>query len=285
MDIDLEPPRDELISSLPIHLSTSLSPNLQLHQFPLLTRPLQVPPSAERAGKRITSRLKPSTRRFEIHVPVDVRPEVWNADKAKEQGVSRLEDDRERNQEPKLKMKEGEVPRLSEVRLRSEQIPQTGVYMLGIVRDGKLHLHPIDETHQFRPSLTYLDMQSRKNKRSGYNSDSDDGPPPDPDDPNPVVAPKREKKASSDSKEVQVSAKRTDDKGGFGGAGGGLSAARREILTLIRNEDDENWETLEFCDVATDAAGQSFEEAFSRTDEVLECKSDITAFVKDINGL
>lgn len=53
---------------------------------------------------------------------------------------------------------------------------------------------------------------------------------------------------SGEAKEVQVSAKRGDDKGGF--AAGGLSAARREILQIIRSEEEEGWESLEFCDVA-----------------------------------
>ncbi|TFK30595.1 hypothetical protein FA15DRAFT_17087 [Coprinopsis marcescibilis] len=280
MDID-DSLDDELISTLPIHFSDSLSPNLQLHQFPLLTRPLQVPPSAERAGKRIVSRVKPNTKRYEIHVPVDTRPEVWNIDKAKEFGAFRVDDDREKNQEQKLKLKEGEEPRLSEIRLRSEEIHHQGVYVLGIVRDGKLHIQPINETHQMRPSLTYLDAQSRKNRRSGYDSDSDDGPPPDPDDPTPAVLQKKEKKAAGEAREVQVSAKRSDDKGGFAG----ISAARREILQLIRAEEDEAWENLEFCDIKTDASATSFESMFSQNNDVLRCDSDITTFVKGIKDL
>jgi len=127
---------DELITSLPIHLTNNLGQDVQLHQFPLLTRPLETPPSALRSGKRISARIRPTARRLEIHVPADIRPEVWNPDKGKELGAARLEDDREKNQEPKMKMKEGEEPRLSEVRLRSEEIPQRNTYMLGIVRDG-----------------------------------------------------------------------------------------------------------------------------------------------------
>lgn len=124
---------DELVSVLPIHYSNGLAPNIQVHQFPLLTRPLQAPPSALLSGKRINARIKPNTRRLEVHVPADSRPEVWNADRAKELGSARLDDDREKNQD---KAKEGEEPRLSEVRLRSEEIPQKGSHMLGIVRNG-----------------------------------------------------------------------------------------------------------------------------------------------------
>jgi DNA-directed RNA polymerase-3 subunit RPC5 len=132
---------DELVSVLPIHYANALLHNVQLLQYPLLTRPLEVPPSAAASGKRIKARIKPGVRRIEVHVPADTRPEVWNKERALDLGTARLEDDKEKNQETisagKLKQEDGDRSRLSEVRLRSEEIPQIGVYMLGIVRDGK----------------------------------------------------------------------------------------------------------------------------------------------------
>jgi DNA-directed RNA polymerase-3 subunit RPC5 len=117
---------------------------------------------------------------------------------------------------------------------------------------GKLHLHPISETHQFRPTLSHLDVLSRKNRRSrgggGSDSDSDDGPPPDPDEVAPVVAPKKEKKGTTELREVHVTARKSDDQNGPGQ--GGLSAVRREMLHIIRAEEDEKWQDLEFSDVA-----------------------------------
>lgn len=118
---------------------------------------------------------------------------------------------------------------------------------------GELHLHPVSETHQFRPTLTYLDFLSQKNRRRGgmgSDSDSDDGPPPDPDDPTPVAPTKKEKKASGEAKEVQVSARKADDKGGMQPFQGGLSTVRREMLQAIRAEEDESWEDLHYNDVA-----------------------------------
>ena len=80
---------------------------------------------------------------------------------------------------------------------------------------GKLHLHPISEIHQLRPTLTYLDILSRKNRRRGpgSDSDSDDGPPPDPDEVPVAATPKKEKKTSGDEKEVHVTARKSDDSG------------------------------------------------------------------------
>lgn len=258
--------QDEIINRIPIRLSNRLS--LQIHQFPLLSRPLQAPPSAEASGKRITARIKSQSRVLEIHVPADTRTEVYNSERGHEFGKGQLDDDREKNQERKGgKGREGEEPRLAEIRLRSEEIPHRGTQMLGIVHESKhashyaplfrdslthqdeLHLHPINATHQFRPTLTYLDILSRKSRRRAgddSDSDSDDGPPPDPDEPVPVTAAKKkEKKATAgDAKEVQVSARRTDDKGGNLSQ---LSNARKEMLAIIRAEQDESWQDLQFC--------------------------------------
>ncbi|KAF9475609.1 hypothetical protein BDN70DRAFT_813812 [Pholiota conissans] len=274
---------DELVSVLPIHYSDTLFPNVHIHQFPLLTRPLQAPPSAVLSGKRITARYKAEARRLEIHVPVDTRPEVYNAEKSKTLGAGRAEDDREKNQEKPFR--DGEDPRLSQVRLRSEQIPQRGAQVLGIVRDGKLHLHPISETHQFRPTLTHLDVLSRKNRRTrggGSDSDSDDGPPPDPDEVAPAAAPPKEKKFPTDLREVHVTARKTDDQNGPGQ--GGLSAVRRDMLHIIRAEEDEKWQDLEFSD-PTDQSSTVFESIFSQSNELLECSTNISTFIKSIKGL
>lgn len=114
-------------------------------------------------------------------------------------------------------------------------------------------MHPTSEIHQFRPTLTYLDLLSQKSKRSrgggGDDSDSDDGPPPDPDEvPPETTAPRKEKKVG-ESKEVHATARKSDDVGGPGGVGV-LSTVRREMLQMIRMEEEEKWEDLTFCDVA-----------------------------------
>ena len=122
-----------MVSSLPIRFSDRLS--LQIHQFPLLSRPLQPPPSALASGKRIKARIKPGVHRLEVHVPADTRPDVWNADRGREHGQARVEDDKQREQGAAAN-DERDTPRLSEVRLLSDPIPQNGVHMLGVVRNG-----------------------------------------------------------------------------------------------------------------------------------------------------
>lgn len=114
---------------------------------------------------------------------------------------------------------------------------------------GALHLHPINETHQLRPTLTYLDALNRKSRRTrGADSDSessDNGSPPDPDEVTPVVVPKKGKKPAGEAKEVQVAARKAEEKGGRD-LQGGMSAMRREMLMSLRAEEEEEWQDLTF---------------------------------------
>jgi DNA-directed RNA polymerase-3 subunit RPC5 len=122
---------DPVVASLPIYLSTGLAPNLQLYQYPLLQRPLQVPPSAKVAGKRINARFKPETDIIEIHVPFDTREEVWNKEKSREYGQSSREEDGQ-------KVTSKEEKHLDDLRLRSERIQERAVYMVGVIRESEL---------------------------------------------------------------------------------------------------------------------------------------------------
>jgi DNA-directed RNA polymerase III subunit RPC5 len=117
-----------------------------------------------------------------------------------------------------------------------------------IIISGALHLHPINETHQLRPTLTYLDALNRKSRRSrGTDSDADssDGSPPDPDEASPVSSPKKAKKAAGEAKDVQVAARKAEEKGSRD-LQGGLSAMRREMLLSLRAEEDEEWQALAY---------------------------------------
>ena len=303
---------DEVVGVMPIHYTNTLAPNVAILQFPLLTRPLEVPPSAAASGKRIKARIKPNVRKLEVHVPADARPEVWNKERASILGVARLEDDREKNQESKVKQREGEQPRLSEVRMSSEEIPRTGAYMLGVVRNGtspplllvlysirfqgRLSLHPIAETHQLRPTLTYMDHLSRKKGgRGGDDSGSeDDGPPQDPDEVAAEVI--KKEKPEPQAKEVQVSVRKStpDEKNVLGG----LSVQRRELLSHIRAEEDDPWEELVYNDgvvwahvvfrsnllsdmsLKSDESRDTFESLLSKEEQELQTSDNMSIFIQ-----
>ncbi|KAG8928835.1 hypothetical protein FRC03_002415 [Tulasnella sp. 419] len=291
MDVD-----DELIATIPVHLSSQLSSNLHLHQFPLLNRPLQVPPSAASSGKRIRARYKPKVGRYEIQVPVDMRPEVWNPEKGKEYGAARYDEDKEElaatglgqpvDKKPKKKKKglaesdEEEIDtknekskRLGELRLRSEQIANKGDYYVGILKNGELHLHPISQTHQFRPSLTYLDVLSRKAKPQVGDDEEEDEDEGNAD------------KGKAPARDVQISARGSGEGAGGAAAMGGLSAVRREMIATMRKEQEEKWHDLDWYDEKTSQAEASFNALFSTSQQALHSKSHLGDTLKSIKGL
>ncbi|KAG8882785.1 hypothetical protein FRB97_007719 [Tulasnella sp. 331] len=228
-----------------------------------------------------------------MHVPVDRRKEVWNTERASEQGGAREEGDKEerrvRDEEAegigmqkeeagssgsKLKKKgkgkmrsddedsdddlddisrkgkgkrnggggtngEKSAP-LGEVRLRSDKVDKNGDYFVGVMRDGKLHLHRISEIQQFRPTLTYLDVMARqKSKPATLDDEGDGGDEVEP--AIPASAPK--------AREVVVSARGSE---ASGGGMGQMSALRREMISAARKEQKEGWVDLEWFDEMVD---------------------------------
>lgn len=58
---------------------------------------------------------------------------------------------------------------------------------------------------------------------------------------------KKEPKPTGEARDVTVSIKKVDDKGAQS-LTGGLTTARREMLHVLRVEEDEPWDELEYCD-------------------------------------
>jgi DNA-directed RNA polymerase-3 subunit RPC5 len=149
--------------------------------------------------------------------------------------------------------------------------------------------------------LTYLDVNNRKSRYGGGDdSDSDDGPPPDPDEPAPTPVLKKDKKPIGETKEIQVAARRAaDDKS----MQGGLSQARRDMLVILRNEEDEAWQDLdvfgeEVCAselshqrpvdlllTQTTESADAFESLLSKEDHMLDCQFQLSKFMAETSGL
>ncbi|PWY99609.1 hypothetical protein BCV70DRAFT_200542 [Testicularia cyperi] len=194
------PPDSELVASLPVYLSNSLLDTSSLHvfQYPIYPRdrPLPVPYSAASRGHKVTSRWRPRTNHVEVDLPLDVREEVYNADRGSEFGAgadiiaqkqaradaahggssgagdnadirapgrsSRVKKEEEAQQQQQRGPK-----RLENVRLESSEIPNATSYMVGIIRDQALHLTELSSVVQLRPSMNYLDAidEARETER------------------------------------------------------------------------------------------------------------------------
>jgi len=254
-----------VVASLPIYLSTALVPNVQLYQYPLLQRALEVPPSAKIAGKKINARIKPETDIIEIHIPFDTRDDVWNKKQSREYGQYRHEEDGQ-------KAISKEEMRLDDLRLRSERIRDGAAYMVGVIRDNQLHLHRVSATYKFRPNLAYVDLQSqqtarrRRGEEEGVLSDEAE-------EEEEQETKLRKGKALGEAKEVIVSARKT----GESKFPTGMSDMRRELLRNLRAEELEPWISLKYQDETTSSS--HFEGLIAKKDTHLECTSSMAAML------
>ena len=179
------PPDSELVASLPVYLSKSLLGDSSLHvfQYPIYPRdrPLPVPYSAAARGLKVSSRWRPKANRVEVELPLDVREEVYNADRGAEfgQGAEMLAQRQARadaahggaslsepsasssrtrvKQEKEEEQAKRGPKKLEKIKLESSQVPNATEYMVGVLRDQALHLTRLESIVQLRPSMNYLD--------------------------------------------------------------------------------------------------------------------------------
>lgn len=194
---DLDPD-DEIAYTLPVYMNQSMSPNLNLFQYPLHHRAPQVSEWAAARGQSVTARMKEQVERFELEIPIDMRPEVWDEDKAEQLGFTAEDSGK--------KGKGRDEGWGNKMRLRSEAVPEVTGYWAGVVHDGEyatrkeifglttkyfpgaLHLHPVSRLQQLRPTLGYLDAleaqdraeKERARRRENGEDDDDDDDEPEP---------------------------------------------------------------------------------------------------------
>jgi DNA-directed RNA polymerase-3 subunit RPC5 len=125
---DLDPD-DEIAYTLPVYMTQTLSPALSLFQYPLHHRVPQVSEWAAARGQSVTARMKEHVDRFELEIPIDMRPEVWDEERAEGLGFA--------PEDSGKKGKGREEGWGSKMRLRSEPVPEVTGYWAGIVHDGE----------------------------------------------------------------------------------------------------------------------------------------------------
>lgn len=172
----------EPVVSLPVYVSASVPPSsrLELFQYPLYARgrPLPVPATAAQRGQRVTSRWRPHANRVEMEIPLDMRETVYNHDRGMEwaensasMGVIPTPG------EPIVKQEDRAMDapsRFDRMRLESHAVPNATHYMVGTVRDGELHLVPLDAVLQLRPSMQHVDLMSQAEDQNRRMPTSDD---------------------------------------------------------------------------------------------------------------
>jgi DNA-directed RNA polymerase-3 subunit RPC5 len=211
MDLD---PNDRLVAELDVEVCNDLQQlksNLVLLQQPLRPawRPYNVPSNT-------TARFKPNAKRLELQQPLDPKCANYN------EGVE-------------------EIKRVTSLTLRSSLVdPPKCDFAVGVIRNGRLLLLPVNYTLQLRPHLSHLNADtSNKAKAGGQGEDTDeemgmednDGP---------------EIKQELTAIEVQVKRRETERQ----------QAARLKSYTYLQQEEEaEAWVNLQVHHGSSAAAG------------------------------
>ncbi|GAA5957456.1 hypothetical protein JCM3765_001148 [Sporobolomyces pararoseus] len=283
-----EPPTDDeddpIEKELDVYYTPQFLSSLTLLQYP--DRPPQpqtahplLPPgmrprdeanSTRPSQGKLQAKYKTNTQHLELTLPMEMNPQRWNEEQAKTfaQGVIEEKDkQREREQEKKGRRKkrndqddeeerryreEKDLRRLDKMVYASTEVPEVTSYLVGVIKDNALHLNPVTQTFQLRPSLTYLDnllaIERRAKREAARNDDVSDEEISD------TELKKEEAKA------VQVSIKSGEQpKGPLGGGNGRAGAG---LFAPLRAEEGEEWKPIQHYHANTDAAHKALDQMF-----------------------
>lgn len=268
------PPRPETLHPL---LPQSMRPDVDAED--------DAPPRVQ-----LEARYKPSSQHLEVDIPVEKNSQRYNRERGQSmaQGVIRAvttadtgddEDAKGKGKKRSRKVKEDtpkpiededEQPKeLEKITYRSTSVPDVTNYLVGVVKDGEhgpstaaglvadaargsgsLHLSPVTQTFQMRPSLSYLDniitLERRRKREAKANADSDHESEAEISD---TEIKKEEAKA------VQVSVK-LNAEGASRAPGGGNGRADASLFAPLRAEEGETWVKLAHHPVRVSGSGR-----------------------------
>ncbi|GAA6050482.1 hypothetical protein JCM3770_002617 [Rhodotorula araucariae] len=294
---------DPIVRRLPVYYTPHYLESLCLLQYP--DRPPHpdsahplLPPSLRpdwprdpsTSAGRLQAKYKPHSQHLELVLPIEKHPDRWNEDDAQRYAAGLVEDrDRQREREHEAKKGKGrrrrkdngaqededeqryreekESRRLDKMVYASTGVPEVTSYLVGVVKNDALHLNPVNQTFQLRPSLTYLDNLlaiERRNKRQAQQNDDDDE--------SDVSDTELKKEAA---KAVQVSIKQQQAQQQNGGqaqnpmARGGNGRAGASLFDPLRAEEAEDWKPVKHYHANTEAAEDAFKRLLAKTDKKL----------------
>ncbi|KAF1773555.1 DNA-directed RNA polymerase III subunit Rpc5 [Phytophthora cactorum] len=201
---------DPVVREIPVHLADELRRNLYMVQFPLRPtyRPMPEPPRR--------ARIKPNNQLMQLDFPVDQRSEHFDQDA-----------------EEYLKQKH--------LRLQSSSVPALSNYVVGVFRQGQLHLTPLSAVMQMRPSLSHIDDAANEEEEDIEVEEKVEPPP-------------------AEMKEVQFQFKKKQSERA-------LSAIQNSYAYKKQQIDAENWIELQVQDKSSAGADDEFENLFSEKEE------------------
>ena len=240
----------EVIASIPVYLARSLpaGASLQVFQYPTYSagRPLPIPDSSKERGIYSSARWRPKANMVEVNLPLDMRREMYNHETGEVMGANLGEEttkgkSKVKKEEGGSSISERRPTKLNKIRLQSTEIPNATRYMVGVIRDGAMHLTRLDGVLQLRPSLHHLDAmdaaenEQKRRMKDGADSGGEEAGPPG-------------SKAASKARALNVSIKEDPNQGGARAKGNPFVDHREKIMASQRDAENEPWVELDWQD-------------------------------------
>ncbi|KAJ1659657.1 hypothetical protein IWQ61_001308 [Dispira simplex] len=240
---------DEVVAEFDVFQAERLGKYLTLVQYPLKTSTrfhtdLEVPKA---------TRIKPKNFVLEADFHIDTTSPLYNKERGErfalgfnEQKIKTIYD-----QDEELQF--GQATVMDTQTLASKQIPVSTRYMVGVFKDGELHLTPVERAVQMYPTLKYLDVINNKEKAAKKREDNDEDSP----------QAKARAAAKDKAKMLQVQVRNP--------AAEELAQLRKTSVAYLRQQiEEEAWQPLEFYSSNTLQAGDIYNYMFARSKQLLE---------------
>ena len=217
---------DPVIKEYDVCASQMLAKYLHIFQFPVhpAARGLTSTPRA--------TRIKPNAGVIEIDMPVDTKRPVYDTQRGMELGCSMAG---KRYMDYAGDGGSGRsCPQFDTLTLCSTRVPQHACYAAGYIKNGQLHLTPVANTLQFRPSLKYLDRiddLERASHKAALDDEASDNPTDRENNDHPM-------------RTLQVQVKSTD----MNWPNAAVTAGPNSIQ-LLKQVSEELWTRLQYFDV------------------------------------
>ncbi|KAJ1664295.1 hypothetical protein EV178_004192 [Coemansia sp. RSA 1646] len=233
-------PDDEIVAEIPIYLTEKIAKNLHILQYPQkegTIKPGVLQPKV--------ARIKPIHGQMEMDIPLDVQSPMYNRDRGLELGVGLADNGR----------------LLDITTLISVNIPKSSTYVAGVFANNGLHLTPIENLTQLRPSLKYLDRVAEK-ERDASKLDTDD---------------EDDEKKDVKAQTVQVTVRSAQ-------AEEALRLQQKSIAFMQQKLEEEPWSKLSYFDVDSEESNAVFTKLIAKNTEDLICKETPNEYLSNIIG-
>ncbi|KAI8978124.1 DNA-directed RNA polymerase III subunit Rpc5 [Pilobolus umbonatus] len=269
--MDLDHDDDEVLAEYPVYLTNQLSKHLYVFQYPMRSLPFsnKTGPSA--------ARLKPHAKMVELDVPIDTRSTHYSTERGEDFAMGlndqtiktaydkRMEEVEEERMGFNRQQKKKEEELLDKMTMTSVEIPNQTQYVVGVIRDGELHLTPVNTTIQLRPGFKYIDKIDEKWKAANKRIQD--------------VEKQEEKKKVAEKAEaqaVQVSVKNAEREGNV----------RRNLYSMsVRNADEEPWLPISYYDQHSLTAEKVSDKLYASNKEPLVSKTTISEYLDLLSGM